>query len=217
MPLQTSRIVAIVGLVLGAMAACTPTGGAEWATVKWVADGDTILLSDGRRVRYIGIDTPEIDHERRRAEAFGLEAREANRSLVAGQRIQLAGDHEPRDRYGRQLFYVYLADGTLVNAELLNLGLAIVLYKDPNTTLFSRLLEAQRNAMRAKRGLWQNADMDGPAVVGNRNSRRFHLASCPGANKIHPSNRLVFQKKWDAYWDGYSPARDCIPRKYQQN
>ena len=216
MPRQTSRIVAI-GLWLGVILACTSSGGAEWATVKWVTDGDTIVLSDGRRVRYIGIDTPEIDHEQQRAEAFGVEAREANRSLVAGHRIQLAGDHERHDRYGRLLAYVYLADGTMVNAELLRRGLAIVLYKHPNTTMFSQLLDAQRIAMRAGRGLWQVKDTDGPAVLGNRNSRRFHLASCPGARKIHPSNRLVFQKKWDAYWDGYSPARDCIPRKYQQN
>lgn len=210
----TGRIAAVF-LWLGVILACTPTGGADWATVKQVTDGDTVRLSDNRRVRYIGIDAPEIDHEQGRAEAFGREAREANRSLVASRKIRLAVDHELQDRYGRLLAYVYLPDGTMVNAELLRRGLANVLYVRPNISRFSELLDAQRKAMEARNGIWQTMDPTGPSVVGNRNSRRFHLQSCPSARKIHPGNRVVFQKKWDAYYDGYSPARGCIPRTYK--
>lgn len=47
----------------------------EWVKVKRVNDGDTVQLSDGRFVRYIGINTPEINHERNTAEPFGFEAR----------------------------------------------------------------------------------------------------------------------------------------------
>ena len=211
---QLLRILAIA-LWLCLLSACTPSGSADWAAVKHVNDGDTILLSDGRRVRYIGIDTPEIDHESRRAEAFGYEARDANRRLVAARKIRLVIDQEPQDRYGRMLAYVYLPDGTLVNAEMLRLGLAVVFHKRPNTSLFPELLAAQREAMKAGLGIWKGVQTDRTAVVGNRNSRRFHLPSCQAVRQIRPDNRFVFKKKWDAFWAGYSPARDCIPRKYQ--
>lgn len=207
------KITAVLWLTV--ILACTPTGGADWATVKRITDGDTVLLSDGRRVRYIGIDTPEIDHEQGRAEVFGHEARLANRRLVADRKIRLEVDSESQDRYGRLLAYVYLPDGTMVNAELLRLGLARVLYKRPNISRFSDLLAVQREAMKANRGIWQEMDSGGPSVVGNRNSRRFHLKSCSSARKIRTANKVAFKKKWDAYWDGYSPARGCIPRKYQ--
>jgi endonuclease YncB( thermonuclease family) len=199
---------------MGLVVACTPSGGADWSTVRHVNDGDTVLLTDGRRVRYIGIDTPEIDHERRRAEPFGYAAREANRKLVGTRNIRLVTDREPRDRYGRLLAYVYLPDGRMVNAELLRMGLAVVLFKRPNVSRFSELLAVQRKAMSAGRGLWQMAGIGEGAVVGNRNSMRFHLPTCRAVRQIRPANRVVYQKKWDAYRDGYSPARDCIPKGY---
>ena len=205
----------IMALWLGLLSACTPSGNADWATVKHVNDGDTILLSDDRRVRYIGIDTPEIDHENRRAEAFGYEARDANQRLVATRKIRIMVDREPQDRYGRTLAYVYIPDGTLVNAEILRLGLAVVFYKRPNISLFAELLAAQREAMASGRGLWKKIQSDRTAVVGNRNSLRFHLSSCQAVQHIRPYNRVVFKKKWDAFWNGYSPSRDCIPKVYQ--
>ena len=208
------RRTAVLFLLL-AVLACTAVGEAEWATVKHVTDGDTILLSDGRRVRYIGIDSPEIDHDGQRAEAYGIAARKANQELVSARKIRLVVDKESHDRYGRLLAYVYLPDGTLVNAELLRRGLATVLYKRPNTLLFKELLDAQRASMEQNIGLWREMDKNETVVVGNRNSRRFHLRSCPSAREIHPGNRVVFQKKWDAYWAGFSPARGCIPRSYQ--
>jgi endonuclease YncB( thermonuclease family) len=194
------------------LAACTPSGGADWATVRHVNDGDTVLLTDGRRVRYIGVDTPEIDHDGGRAEPFGYAAREANRKMVGTRNIRLVTDREARDRYGRLLAYVYLPDGQMVNVELLQRGLAVVLFKRPNVSRFSELLAAQREAMSARRGLWQMAEAEAGQVVGNRNSMRFHLPTCPAVRQIRPANRVAYPKKWDAYWDGYSPARDCIPK-----
>ena len=213
-PGKLTRTIALA-LWLSLLFACTPSGNADWVTVKYVNDGDTILLSDGRRVRYIGIDTPEIDHENNRAEAFGYQAREVNRKLVTPDTIRLEVDREPQDRYGRTLAYVYLSDGTLVNTEMLRAGLAVVFYKRPNTRLFSKMLAVQREAMVAGRGLWKTARADRTAVVGNRNSMRFHLPSCPAVRQMRPKNRVAFKKKWDAFWDGYSPARDCIPRVYE--
>jgi micrococcal nuclease len=194
-------------------AGCSPTR-ADWATVAKVNDGDTIVLSDGRRVRYIGIDAPEIDHEHQRDEPFGFEAREANRRLLAGGKVRLVTDVEKHDRYGRLLAYVYLSDGAMVNAELVRLGVATVLYRRPNVTHHEMFLGIQREAMTARRGLWQRVDARPQEIVGNRNSLRFHLATCPSVRRIHPQNRVVFQKKWDAFWEGYAPSQDCIPKEY---
>ena len=61
----------------------------EWFHVKWVNDGDTILLADGRHVRYIGINAPEIDHENKKAEVFGYEAKKYNQTLVLYKMVRL--------------------------------------------------------------------------------------------------------------------------------
>ncbi len=86
-----------------------------------VTDGDTIKvrLADGReeKVRYIGINTPEMD------QPFGEEAKSANQALVTGREVRLVRDVRERDRYGRLLRYVYV-DGLFVNAELVRIGYA---------------------------------------------------------------------------------------------
>jgi len=98
----------------------------EWVSVKWVDDGDTILLTDGRRVRYIGINAPEVAHAKygQSAEPFGKKAFEANKALVYGKKVRLEFDREAKDHYGRLLAYVYLEDGRCVNFELINAGWA---------------------------------------------------------------------------------------------
>ncbi len=209
----STTVIAFAVLIV-ALAVCA-AARAEWATVARVNDGDTFVLADGRRVRLIGVDAPEIDHERRIAEPCGFEAREAVRRMVEGGRVRLALDRETRDRYGRVLAYVYLEDGAMVNAELLRGGLAMVLYRQPNVTHHGTFLDIQREAMAARRGLWRRVDERPEAVVGNRRSMRFHLKTCPAARGMHPDNRVPFQKKWDAFQAGYAPSRDCIPRMFE--
>ena len=122
--------------------------------VKRVIDGDTIVLSTGERVRYIGINTPEIHHPRKGIEYYGPEAADFNKRLVLGKKVKLEFDAERLDRYGRTLAYVYLEDGTFVNAELLRQGYARTMTIRPNikyADLFKRL---QEEARRQKRGMW---------------------------------------------------------------
>jgi micrococcal nuclease len=181
----------------------------EWATVRRVADGDTIQLTDGRLVRYIGVNAPEIDHARNTAAPFGFEAREYNIALVGTQRIRLEFDIERFDDYGRTLAYVFLPDGSMVNEKLLQSGMAHCLYKMPNIKYEARLLKAQRAAMQERRGMWREWREKEGRYVGNRNSRRFHTAACPEAKRISSKNRIVFSKRWDAFQAGYSPSREC--------
>ncbi len=181
-----------------------------WHTVKWVNDGDTIVLTDGKRVRYIGINTPEIDHHNHQAQPFGYEARAFNKKMVLNRKIRLEFDQEGHDRYGRLLAYIFLPDGTFLNENLLQMGYAYLLFKKPNLKYNQRLLKAQQDAMKAGRGLWNNWNERKRRYVGNLNSRRFHLDSCFNAEKIKRQNRIHFSTRWEAFTAGYAPAGGCI-------
>ena len=89
-----------------------------WYTVKWVNDGDTIVLTNGWRVRYIGIDAPEIDYENHKSEPYGDKALSFNKKLVLSQKIGLEFDKDRHDRYGRLLAYIFLADHSFVNSQI---------------------------------------------------------------------------------------------------
>ena len=179
-------------------------------TVKWVNDGDTIVLSNRWRVRYIGIDAPEIDHQNQKAQPYGYEARSFNKKLVSSGKIGLEFDQERHDRYGRVLAYIFLADGSFLNARMLGNGLAYYLYRSPNVKYDKRLLKAQRDGMKAQKGLWRNWKEKKGNYIGNQRSRRFHRVTCPNAKKIKWKNRTRFSTKWDAFHAGYAPAKQCI-------
>jgi micrococcal nuclease len=201
----------VLAVLLGFALWSAQLSAAESVRVKYINDGDTVQLADGRSVRYIGVNAPEIDHARQAAQPFGLEARALNAALVANQTVRLEYDLERLDDYGRSLAYVFLRDGSMVNEKLLQSGLAFCLFKLPNIKYENRLLAAQRAAMQAERGMWKDWREDGGRYIGNRNSRRFHLANCPEAKRISPRNRIIFSKRWDAFWAGYSPSRECQP------
>jgi micrococcal nuclease len=179
-------------------------------TVKWVNDGDTIVLTNGWRVRYIGIDAPEIDHENQKAQPYGYLARSFNKKLVLSQEIVLEFDEERYDRYGRLLAYIFLADGSFLNSRMLENGMAFYLYRRPNVKYDKRLLQKQQDAMRAQKGLWHNWKEEKGKYIGNQKSRRFHLVACPNAKNIKKKNRTTFSTKWDAFYLGYAPAKNCI-------
>jgi micrococcal nuclease len=183
----------------------------EWFAVKRVNDGDTVQLADRRLVRYIGVNTPEIDHEANTAEPFGFEARARNMELIGSRRIRLEFDIERFDGYGRTLAYVFLPDGSMVNETLVRVGLAYCLYTLPNIRYEDRLLRAQREAMQARVGIWGKWRETDGRYVGNRNSRRFHADSCPEVKRISPRNRIRFSSGWDAFWAGYAPSKECQP------
>jgi endonuclease YncB( thermonuclease family) len=181
-----------------------------WHTVQWVNDGDTIVLTTRQRVRYIGINAPEIDHEDQKAQPHGYQARSFNQDLVKSGRIRLEFDTERYDRYGRVLAYIFLEDGTFLNARLLQAGWAFYLYRKPNLKYNKILLKAQQDAMELKNGLWRNWKEKEKVYIGNRDSRRFHISSCPLAMKLKSKNKLEFSSKWDAFSKGYAPSKKCI-------
>jgi len=197
-----------------AFAAITATAATSVAqtrhTVRWVNDGDTVVLTTGQRVRYIGLNAPEIDHADQKAQPHGYQARSFNKDLVQSKRIRLEDDLERFDRYGRLLAYVFLEDGTFVNARLLRTGMAFYLYHKPNLKYDQSLLKAQQEAMQLKKGMWRNWREKEKGYVGNRHSRRFHISACPFAHKIKSKNKVHFSRKWDAFNQGYAPSKKCI-------
>jgi micrococcal nuclease len=182
-----------------------------WHRVKWVVDGDTVVLSNDRKVRYIGINAPEVAHADHNAEPYGEASKRFNASLVRHKKVRLEFDQERNDQYKRLLAYVFLEDGAFVNTEILLNGYAFLLYHRPNIKHHSAMLRSQRAAMSAKKGIWQNWKERKKKYVANKRSRRFHLPTCPFGKRIKPRNRVVFQKQWEAFWEGYAPAKRCMP------
>lgn len=122
------------------------------AVVEYVHDGDTLFLDDGRKVRMLGINTPEIGED---AECYGEEATALLRSLLPeGTHVWVQHDLEPLDQYGRSLLFVYTDSGTNVNLELLREGAAYVEMYEPNVLLRDEVYAAQDAARTADLGLW---------------------------------------------------------------
>ena len=139
-----------VGLVGGYFLGHTSsTPDIEQALVARVIDGDTIELADGSRVRYLGIDTPEV------GEYYADEATARNRELVEGKMVELQSGRRDQDEYGRLLRYVYV-DGVFVNAELVAQGYAKAYIFDPDERYSQILVQLEQYAKLKGRGLWSN-------------------------------------------------------------
>ena len=180
--------------------------------VVFVYDGDTVLLKNGAKVRYLGINTPEIDHEGSKSEFMAHKAKDFNQTLVKGALVRLEYDKERKDRYKRVLGYVFLQNGDMVNALLVRKGLAYVISIRPNLKYRDLLLECQRKALKESVGIWSNFFRDkGEHCIGNRRSYRFHRPDCPFAMKISQKNLIKFRSIYDAFWEGYSPCKRCKP------
>jgi len=151
---MTKRVwLAIIFCLLLPLYGCTSPP--ESARVTRVIDGDTIAIEGGYRVRYIGIDTPEIHPE---TEAFGIEAWQANRQLVEGKLVRLERDISETDKYNRLLRYVYV-DDIMVNAELVRQGLAQVKAYPPDTKYQDFLEALEAEAKGEGRGMWAESPM----------------------------------------------------------
>ena len=147
-------LIVVLALVVPAVAQSALEGA-----VVHIVDGDTIhvrLADRVEKVRYIGVNTPEVHHPLKGEEPGGRAAAAVNRELVSGRRVRLELDVQSRDRYGRLLAYVWV-DDTMVNAELVRRGFAQVMTVPPNVRHQSLFLTLQREAREAGRGLWSEA------------------------------------------------------------
>lgn len=127
----------------------------EAVQVEYVHDGDSIRLHDGRKIRIIGINAPEVARDPKPAEALANKARDRLRQLLKNKpQIQLRHGREKYDRYNRLLAHVYLADGRNVSEQLLTEGLAYALTVPPNLWQLDCYRQAEQAARKNKKGLW---------------------------------------------------------------
>lgn len=158
-PKRTARRAgrALIGIVLlGLMISIARTE--EIGHVVAVVDGDTLKVSldgDVETVRLIGVDTPETVHPSKPVEYFGKEASEFLKHLVLNRTVLLTKDAETanRDKYGRLLRYVYLDDGSLVNALIIQRGFGHAYTRFPFTRM-EEFRSYERRAREAGEGLW---------------------------------------------------------------
>ena len=187
--------------------------------VVGVADGDTITVLSGRtpvKIRLHGIDSPEG------GQAFGAKAKAFTSDLVFGQVVTVHPYN--LDRYGRTVAEITLADGRILNEELVGAGFAWWHPKyAPND---ARLRALEKEAKEKTLGLWADANPIPPwewretmgvtlppelasKNVGNRRSRIYHAPGCKIVFQMAARNRVPFDSEEAAKAAGYRPGKDC--------
>ncbi len=205
----------LVGLIL-LVVAQVATAETWRVGVDAVLDGDTLVVHGGERLRLRGIDAPEVMHNGRPGQYFGVESKKVLAALVAGQDLFLDKAELDTDRHGRLVGVACLGDGRVVNLIMIEEGAAFV-YPHPSDMdgdLSRRLLEAQVSAMGRGKGFWPRV-LDAPGASkgfdGTRGSRRFHTSSCPLGRKVKKDSQVHFSSLREAFTAGYAPARECTP------
>jgi micrococcal nuclease len=200
------------------------------AQVIRVIDGDTIeviLNSQIYKVRYIGIDTPEIVDTGKPVHPYGLEASVKNKELVQDKTVLLEKDVSETDKYGRLLRYVWVGE-VFINAELVKLGYAQAISYPPDVKYQELFLGLQREARAVKIGLWglesststpsittaiktysinPTATLpDSDIVYITRTGEKYHRSGC---RYLSQSKILITRE--NAIAQGYTPCSVCKP------
>tara|TARA_B100000809_G_scaffold79800_1_gene77969 strand:+ start:3462 stop:4265 length:804 start_codon:yes stop_codon:yes gene_type:complete len=153
---------------------CVLPGG-EWADVDYVYDGDTLRLSDGRKIRLLGVNTPELAQSKRwggrASQALADDARVAVTEFFAeSTRVRLVYDVERRDRYKRILAHVFNSQGDSLETFLLRQGLAFHIAIPPNLALAKCFALIAERARSKNLGVWSHSDWR-PLQVQNFSSK----------------------------------------------
>lgn len=181
----------------------------EWRICTRVVDGDTIILDGNERVRLIGVDTPETKHPNKPVQYFGKEAYEFTKRMVEGKKVRLEYDWQRKDKYGRTLAYVFLEDGTFLNAEIIKQGYGFAYTRYPFKYL-EEFRKYEKEAREKQRGLWapkeKKDQSENITVYITRTGRKYHRAGCRYLRK----SKIPISLK-DAIKRGYTPCSVCNP------
>lgn len=137
---------------------CQRVGWDETVTLKKINDGDTVTLENGRLVRFIGINTPEINHRNHsKSEPYALEAKALlERYIRPGDKLHLIFDKTKQDKYGRKLAYVYSKTGRNLALLQLQAGFAQHWVVGKNDKFWSCFQDAERQARLRKKSIWKD-------------------------------------------------------------
>lgn len=145
----------------------TPTISSQLVKVTRVIDGDTIEIETGQKVRYIGVDTPELHDPKKPVQCFAQEAMEMNKQLVEGKMIRLEKDVSETDKYKRLLRYIFLTDQSstnsgeiFVNKYLIDKGFAYAATFPPDVKYANIFADSQKVAMENQLGLWKSCPIN---------------------------------------------------------
>lgn len=128
--------------------------GYGFTSVKIVYDGDTVLLTDGRKIRLLGINTPEVRHRNQPADAGGEEAKQWLINKLKNTKIRLEMSAEKTDKYGRTLAHLFTEKKDHINLQLVEAGLASVTIYPTSLLYVNELVAAETRAQQAKLGIW---------------------------------------------------------------
>lgn len=128
----------------------------ESVVVNYVHDGDTVKLDDGRNIRLIGINAPEVARDGQKAEDYAVAARDFLSKLLLqhNNQARLVHGSEKTDHYQRTLAHLFLPDGMNVQAQLLASGLVSAITIPPNSRFSSCYQQAEKQAVCANKALW---------------------------------------------------------------
>ncbi len=176
--------------------------------VKRALDGDTVLLENGEKLRYPGINAPELHSSSGSPEPYAEEAFNRNRELTESKEFCLEKALKERDRYGRLLGELYFSNGTSVSEILVSEGLALVCYFEGSGQFFERLLPVQRKALEKRIGLFSFLERPSSQnlFIGNKKSRRIHHPYSEKAKRI--KEKTIFKNLEEALKEGYCPSRE---------
>ncbi|REG82356.1 thermonuclease family protein [Marinomonas pollencensis] len=211
---------------------CRASGALERAQVKRVVDGDTLYLADGRRVRLVGINTPELDHEKGLHEPFAVAAK---RRLIqlSGRYVYLQPSKDGRDKYGRYLYYLFDKDRISLSSQLLSAGLGYRVAVPPNLAYQACFQASEQVARNAHLGVWQQSLQWRPqagfvmarvaitSIAHNRGgwwletNQGLVINLPPSASDYWPAQKVFFLQGHTVEVRGWQHKRSSRKSKYQ--
>ena len=149
--------------------------------VRNVLDGDTLQLEDGRKVRFLNMDTPETVKRNYPVMCHGPEASTFVKTMLSNKKVTITSDKETVDQYGRTLAFVFL-EGTdtnnienSINAQMIKLGYARENSYSPNTTYKKKFQELESIAKSNKTGFWGKCDSKNPSYRITRDGQQLTI------------------------------------------
>ena len=182
----------------------------EEALVVDVIDGDTVETEDGTRIRLLGVNTPEVNED------YYIVAKDALKKLVLNKTVMLVEDIQDKDKYGRDLRYMYIGE-VFVNSYLIENGYAKTLSIEPNTRFSEEFALAEREAIDKGVGVWgidqRNACVvmgceEGTKYIASKNSKVYHDCSCSKTSRSRIKEVVCFASLGDIP-KGYRESKLC--------
>lgn len=198
------------------------------AKVKYAVDGDTIWVDiDGKdeKVRFVGVNTPEVAKDGKPAEFMADEAKDFTNSILKNKEIYLERDISDRDKYDRLLRYIWLEEPVAnpslsdiekntLNGILVKEGYAYANYYKPDIKYQEYLKELEKSAQENKKGIWSDGTeqkeekIDQTHLIkGNKNSKVYHLPEWDSYDTVKEKNAVYFETEKEAKDAGFRPAR----------